>query len=419
MLWWEVLEVDKNASEEDVLKAYRRLAKKYHPDLSQEKDANEKMANINRAYEEYKSYKENPTAYSHASTSSNNRNTNYGAHNGGFGFDYGFDSEPDFSFFHENGREGFYGHGFYYEHNPKNYRKARQRRQAYKAKYYKEHSSFDDYDPYEPWNGYDPFDDMNGSRKKDGRGFYYGHNSKKHRKARQRRQKYKASYYKGYDYYDPWEEFDPFSSPRKKKASIKTFISDFVYGSIKKIKVFFENLDFKGKIEKVKKKITSFIEKIKQERIKKEEVYKEEQRQTKEKFRKTYGTDSIPKYETMSDFITARTKVTNKVCRKFNFGRLDYNEVIEILSEYKKSLNQLKLELENTPKDSASYECIKKCINDLQISICVALKNKYPKLTNEECIILMEWELDVDVTESHFCDMDYHEKINNAYVKSA
>lgn len=49
--YYEVLEVQKGASEEDIKKAYRRLAKKYHPDVNpNKKEAEEKFKEINEAY---------------------------------------------------------------------------------------------------------------------------------------------------------------------------------------------------------------------------------------------------------------------------------------------------------------------------------------------------------------------------------
>ena len=51
--YYEVLEVDKNASQEIIEKAYKTLAKKYHPDLRDEQEKNEneeKMKEINEAY---------------------------------------------------------------------------------------------------------------------------------------------------------------------------------------------------------------------------------------------------------------------------------------------------------------------------------------------------------------------------------
>ena len=47
----EILEVDKNASEEVIEKAYKTLAKKYHPDLQNNSDCQDKMRQINEAYE--------------------------------------------------------------------------------------------------------------------------------------------------------------------------------------------------------------------------------------------------------------------------------------------------------------------------------------------------------------------------------
>ena len=52
--YYEVLEVSETASKEVIEKAYKVLAKKYHPDLqpaSQKKDAEEKIKKINFAYE--------------------------------------------------------------------------------------------------------------------------------------------------------------------------------------------------------------------------------------------------------------------------------------------------------------------------------------------------------------------------------
>lgn len=49
--YYEILEVDKNASEEVIEKAYKTLAKKYHPDLQNNSDCQDKMRQINEAYE--------------------------------------------------------------------------------------------------------------------------------------------------------------------------------------------------------------------------------------------------------------------------------------------------------------------------------------------------------------------------------
>ena len=49
--YYDVLGVDRNASESEISKAYRKLAKKYHPDLNHEPGAEEKYKEVNEAYE--------------------------------------------------------------------------------------------------------------------------------------------------------------------------------------------------------------------------------------------------------------------------------------------------------------------------------------------------------------------------------
>lgn len=49
--YYSILGVDKNASDDEIKSAYRRLAKKYHPDLNKTEEAAEKFKEINEAYE--------------------------------------------------------------------------------------------------------------------------------------------------------------------------------------------------------------------------------------------------------------------------------------------------------------------------------------------------------------------------------
>lgn len=49
--YYQILGVDRNASENDIKKAYRNLAKKYHPDVNKNSDAETKFKEIQEAYE--------------------------------------------------------------------------------------------------------------------------------------------------------------------------------------------------------------------------------------------------------------------------------------------------------------------------------------------------------------------------------
>jgi len=49
--YYAVLGIDKKASQDEIKQAYRRLARKYHPDVSKEQNAEEKFKNLQEAYE--------------------------------------------------------------------------------------------------------------------------------------------------------------------------------------------------------------------------------------------------------------------------------------------------------------------------------------------------------------------------------
>lgn len=49
--YYKTLEVDRDAPQEEVTKAYKRLARKYHPDLNKAKDAEDRFKQVGEAYE--------------------------------------------------------------------------------------------------------------------------------------------------------------------------------------------------------------------------------------------------------------------------------------------------------------------------------------------------------------------------------
>jgi len=49
--YYAILGVDKKASDDDIKKAYRRMARKYHPDVSKESNAEDKFKDVQEAYE--------------------------------------------------------------------------------------------------------------------------------------------------------------------------------------------------------------------------------------------------------------------------------------------------------------------------------------------------------------------------------
>jgi len=52
--YYKTLGVSRNATQDDIKRAYRKLARKYHPDVSQEKNAEQRFKEIGEAYEALK-----------------------------------------------------------------------------------------------------------------------------------------------------------------------------------------------------------------------------------------------------------------------------------------------------------------------------------------------------------------------------
>ncbi len=49
--YYKILGVGRDASEGEIKRAYRKLARKYHPDVNKDKGAEEKFKQINEAHE--------------------------------------------------------------------------------------------------------------------------------------------------------------------------------------------------------------------------------------------------------------------------------------------------------------------------------------------------------------------------------
>src|SRR5471030_3458600 len=107
--YYQVLDVPKTASEKDIKNAYRKLARKYHPDLNpNDAEANKKFQQLNEANEvlsdpekrkKYDQYGENwqhGEAYEQQRQQQQSRQQSYGGAQGFGGFGGGGDGE-DFS----------------------------------------------------------------------------------------------------------------------------------------------------------------------------------------------------------------------------------------------------------------------------------------------------------------------------------
>src|SRR5215207_8127706 len=105
--YYKILGLDKNASDDDIKKAYRKLARKHHPDLNpNDREAHKKFQQINEANEvlsdpqKRKKYDQYGKDWQHADEFEKRKAQQYATGDGGrFSGDFG---ESDFSDFFES-----------------------------------------------------------------------------------------------------------------------------------------------------------------------------------------------------------------------------------------------------------------------------------------------------------------------------
>lgn len=87
--YYEVLGIDKNASDDEIKKAYRKLSKKYHPDLNKEDNASDKFKEVQEAYDTLSDSNKRSTYDQFGHTDPNSGFGGAGGFGGFEGFDFG------------------------------------------------------------------------------------------------------------------------------------------------------------------------------------------------------------------------------------------------------------------------------------------------------------------------------------------
>lgn len=92
--YYEVLGLSKSATKDEIRRAYRKLSKKYHPDLNKAADAEDKFKEATEAYEVLsdESKKANYDQFGHAGPNQGFGGGGFGGGGGGFGFEDIFSS---------------------------------------------------------------------------------------------------------------------------------------------------------------------------------------------------------------------------------------------------------------------------------------------------------------------------------------
>lgn len=114
--YYDILGVEKNATKEDVKKAYKKLAKKYHPDLNKEADAEAKFKEVSEAYQVLSDEQKRAAydQYGHDAFKQGAGRTGAGQGFGGFGQGFGGFGSQSYSDFGDPFEifEQFFGGGF-------------------------------------------------------------------------------------------------------------------------------------------------------------------------------------------------------------------------------------------------------------------------------------------------------------------
>ncbi len=104
---YKILGVSSDASDDDVKKAYRKLAKQYHPDVNKEEGAAEKFKEVQNAYDTIMDMRKNPHKYRGGYSSNQGYNYQQGYSDfSGFanfgGFNQGYRQEQQFDSIYAN-----------------------------------------------------------------------------------------------------------------------------------------------------------------------------------------------------------------------------------------------------------------------------------------------------------------------------